>query len=222
MLCGFLAALISLAAAPARAETAARPVGLAPVAELVVKLYPTRLLPSDLVSCLRNAPLPFQGRNDSAFLVDAAVAPRVRVIGIELVDTRLPNAFAIESDETTAAKIRISTALLDRIEDEDSLAFILAHEMYHLQSGKVPTSLDGILLTPRQLSRIAETHQRWEAEADADAARVVLAAGYSVATGGKVLALLRPFDQLEGALPRSHPAIDVRLQALARLVATTS
>ena len=191
------------------------------VVTLLAKLYPGHTLPSNLVRCSEAEPsLPFTAER-AAFLVSLSGNPALKILKVELIESLLPNALAIEADESPAT-IRVSTALLEQLPDEAALAFILAHEMYHLKSGKVPTSLDGILLSPSQLDRIAETHQRWEAEADADAARVLQAAGYSIGSARTMLTLLQGSDRSGTALYRSHPPIESRLQALARLSATTS
>lgn len=199
------------------------------IAEVLARLYPQHLLHSESVQCEYSAKPPesilgAESGSRAAFLIDASTDAWARVIKVEIVDQRLPNAVAIEPDPelSTPPIIRISTALLERLPDEAALAFILAHEMSHLRSGKIPAQLDGILLSPRQIARIAETHQRWEEEADAEATRVIFAAGYANASGSDVLSQLRGFDVAAGALFRSHPKIDLRIEALARLRATTS
>lgn len=203
------------------AESRHSPSSVSAVAVLLAKLYPEHTLPSKLVQCEEPAASTLFSSDRVAFLLNVRGDTSLRIIKVELIDSLLPNALAIEADDAPAT-IRVSSALLEQLPDEAALAFILAHEMYHLRSGKVPTSLDGILLSPSQLGRIAETHQRWEAEADADAARVLQQAGYSIASARTMLTLLQGSDKSDAALFRSHPPIESRLQALALLGATTS
>lgn len=80
-----------------------------------------------------------------------------------VLDTRKPIAIAAEQDQYL-----ISSGLLCELDNEGELAFIIAHELAHLQLGHLERTAEN---TEQQLAQ--------ETAADSSAVHAVLAAGYS-------------------------------------------
>ncbi|PXA90966.1 hypothetical protein DMC47_26550 [Nostoc sp. 3335mG] len=116
----------------------------------------------------------------------------------------------------------VATGLLALARNDDELAFVIGHEMGHvqlrhrdlLQAARIPRN--GAL---RGFGKNGELVQRTEAEADAFGGRLAIAAGYDLSRGAEILARLDPAITLFG-LFRTHADPQVRIRALRAMAAS--
>ncbi|MEN3747634.1 M48 family metallopeptidase [Sphingomonas sp. HF-S3] len=116
----------------------------------------------------------------------------------------------------------VATGLLGLARNDDELAFVIGHEMGHVQLGhrevlqtaRVPRK--GAL---RGFGKNGDIVQRTEAEADAFGGRLVIAAGYDLDRGAVILARLDPAITLFGMF-RTHADPQARIRALRALAAS--
>lgn len=109
-----------------------------------------------------------------------------------IVDSPVPNA------STDGREIELSTALVEQVSDEASLAFIIAHEMAHIIRGHSP---DG---------------PRWtaELEADADALTLMRNAGYDIERTVSDWEASVEAHRMSQSMSPTHPPISIRLHNL--------
>lgn len=116
----------------------------------------------------------------------------------------------------------VATGLLALARNDDELAFVIGHEMGHvqlrhrdlLQAARIPRN--GAL---RGFGKNGDLVQRTEAEADVFGGRLAIAAGYDLNRGAEILARLDPAITLFG-LFRTHADPQVRIRALQAMAAS--
>lgn len=120
----------------------------------------------------------------------------------QVVDLKKPNAYAISPD-----LLVVTTGLLDLIENDSELGFIVAHEIGHLalgHSGKV-----------RALT--AQNQVQHELEADAFAKSLMIKSGLDYADGvNLLLRLANKKTRLGLTIGDSYPTLRLRAYALSR------
>ncbi len=141
--------------------------------------------------------------------------PRVE---ISIVSDLYPNAFTLKRNNDTQVKIVLTVGLLQLVNNESELAFVLAHEMAHVRLEHFSPHVPFLILNSEQLSHIAFIHQSWEFEADREAVEVLNTAGFSAKKAVDLLERLASFDESfhshsADATPflRHHPAIHERV-----------
>jgi predicted Zn-dependent protease len=114
-----------------------------------------------------------------------------------IVDDHEPNAFLSLQHN----RIRITSGMLDVVQHEDELAFIVAHELAHVDLGHGPSFLSG------------QRMKEWDA--DMRAVELLVAAGYDADAGVRLLnRIATAFGQrLHGI---SHPSYKARAERLAK------
>ena len=100
--------------------------------------------------------------------------------------------------------ITLTQGLLDEISTSSELAFVLAHEMGHIELEHLAPVLSSALLTQTQLRRIAQVHQDWEIEADGFALKRILDAGYDPRAGIELLSRLELATEIDAEAEFSH------------------
>lgn len=131
--------------------------------------------------------------------------PPLRVI---LVDAPIANATAGTTNE-----IVLTVGLVALLADEAELAWVLAHEIGHLERGH-PALIADMMRAPdiEGVERRAALRRRFEVEADARAVELMTAAGYDVSAARRVTLMIGG----AGGLLASHPNAEERLEALPR------
>jgi Zn-dependent protease with chaperone function len=140
------------------------------------------------------------------------------IIQLRFLEDPLPNAFALPpvTEEGTPAEIILTSGLMERLQSDTQLAFVLAHEMAHIRMGHFAPQLPPMLFTKEQLEHIATVHAGWELQADQAALHELLASGFDVADVSALLAQLAGFEaHAHEALPASHPPMEQRIAAIA-------
>lgn len=128
---------------------------------------------------------------------------------ILLVPDRAPNAYA-----TPVNDIVISRGLLQVVESDAELGFVLAHELGHIMlHHNAPASEPQLALTGT--SRATQEFVARELQADAFAVRLLSQAGFEPRVALQLLSRLESFEAGNGvSLGRSYPSLDVRVRAL--------
>lgn len=127
---------------------------------------------------------------------------------IIIVDAPAPNATAGPNNEIT-----ITLGLIALLTDESELAWVLAHEIAHLEIGH-PALLADMTRAPDRdgYGRRAALRRRFETEADARGVALMRAAGYDLAGARRVTLLLGAGT--EGSDLSAHPGAQERVAAL--------
>jgi predicted Zn-dependent protease len=168
----------------------------------------------------------------------ARVADKRRTFTLEIVKGPEPNAFALPG-----GFIFVTHSLLELCEqNQDELAFILAHEMAHVIRGHAMDRFisNSAIALGSSAAPIRGLIARWlrtvgvkflesaysqdlELDADTLGARLTASAGYDPKAPAKLLSrlakLARPADQSTlGSYFSSHPAFDLRIERVNRLL----
>jgi predicted Zn-dependent protease len=135
-------------------------------------------------------------------------------IQVFIIEKSTPNAYALPSPD----RIFISRSLLELIENESELAFVIAHEMAHIKYHHFSPHLP-IILNEAQLARIALIHQSWEYEADNEALRLIQGAGFAPESSVSLLKRLSEYENTyshkKAERPfHNHPTIEQRVSAV--------
>jgi predicted Zn-dependent protease len=145
----------------------------------------------------------------------------IPLLALEISARPEPNAFAHPGD-TGSGKIPtifLTEGLLRELQSEDELAFVLAHEMEHLDRNHFSPDLTAAMLTEAQLSHIQAVQQDWELEADQRALQTLARARFRTSAATTVLKRL---SQLAVGAPapsiRRHPHLGARILALTPLL----
>lgn len=187
---------------------------------------PARHSWSDVIAGITTRLLPhahaWQGNgNPQPLVLSWQPRPQLTVPGLSSVEIMIdeearPQAFARPAEKPTlSGRIVLSTGLLAMLENESELAFVVAHELAHLEHDHFSPQLPVAMLTSRQLAQIALTHQRWELQADADAVALLRTAGFDPKAA---VSLLGRLEQAEAnssqSFVRHHPAMHERIAKL--------
>ncbi len=128
---------------------------------------------------------------------------------IVIVDAPAPNAAAGSDGE-----IAITLGLIALLADEAELAWVLSHEIAHLERGH-PELLAELTRAPDRdgYARRSALRRRFETEADARGVELMTAAGYDVSAARRVTRVLGASRRADSDLA-SHPGAEERLDAL--------
>lgn len=140
-----------------------------------------------------------------------------KVIELAISPIGKANAFVFpairdEGGEEEAPRIVLTDGLLSEISSGNELAFVIGHELGHLNFEHIPISLNGFVVSPEQQQRIASIERQWEFQADSFAAQILEQRGLPRSTAGSALSILARVEH--GADGGTHPNIEERLQNL--------
>ena len=141
------------------------------------------------------------------------------VIRLAFLEEEKPNAYTLPShgSQTHSPTIFFTRGLLSRTHFESELAFIIAHEIAHIEGEHFGLEFPSLILTDEQLSHITKVQREWELQADLKAIRVLQNAGYNLKAGVNLLERLHAFDREQSEVVRKHPSILKRVSALKTL-----
>lgn len=152
---------------------------------------------------------------DSIFAVAHNTQGEQQLLQITLQHDIRPNAFSMpqSTDGSQPAQILLTTGLINSINNVEGLAFVLAHELAHIDYDFFPLQLPPALLTTEQQDHIAATHRTWEYAADRLAIQRMRQAGYNSNGARAVLTALSSWEPAYEQQP-NHPRIADRLEAI--------
>jgi hypothetical protein len=105
-------------------------------------------------------------------------------LSFEIRQSSEPNALALRQH---GGLIVLTSSLLNTITSPSELAFVLAHELAHLQHEHIPAPPVNLILTNEQEKHIDSIRRKWEIQADQEATRMLISAGYNPTHGAQLL-----------------------------------
>ena len=220
LLCAAAFAAAPLAHAANQPQDAVRRhtvLGCKEIAEVFTRVYPEFRQSTDLSCPVSPSSDPQAAAGKQCELVFYSVTAKPAFVQISVEKTNVPNAFAYAptQSEPDSGRIVLTSRLLSEFADLSELAFVLGHEMSHLEHNHRIVSLDGYVLSAAQLDKIHSVHQAWELEADRESLARISAAGYDKNSPAIVLGRLGTFETRGGSnLSGEHPLIAVRIAEL--------
>ncbi len=145
----------------------------------------------------------FAGDDLSAYF---GIAP-----SILLLPGTAPNAFVSDSEH-----IILTRGLVQIIENQDELAFVVAHELGHLKLGHLVQNSNAL---PALAERTVSHRQLIERELDADkfAVDLLMKSGFNPGSGLKLLGKISAFSAGESVVAQSaYPSLNLRIRALSQ------
>jgi hypothetical protein len=159
--------------------------------------------------------------NENEAIAFYSVSARIPTIEIKLIKDVELNAYTKFSNyyPQRQAQIYLTDALLKEFSFASEIAFVLAHEMEHLERNLIVPDLDGFMLSTKQLERLKSIHEDWEYQADSAAIKKVLASGLN---GKNAVSFLEKLTRRlhkhqhadEHKFLTMHPSLDLRIEAL--------
>lgn len=132
---------------------------------------------------------------------------------VVILEQPQPNAY-IARNQNENVHLFLTSGLLNLLQTESELAFVLAHEIAHLQNDHFSPHIPSLILTPEQLIHISLVHEDWEFVADRQALETLRAANYHPAESITLLErLAKIVPQAPEAFTHHHPAIQNRIHA---------
>ena len=138
-------------------------------------------------------------------------------IEFSVIEESSANAFALPArpKEALPAQVKLTRSLLNLVQNEAELAFVLAHEISHIRHDHFSMRFPASMLTPGQRERISRTHQKWELDADSEALTSMQRAGMDGLSSLDVLERLGQVSSGPHAgCIRNHPALDERRESI--------
>lgn len=132
-----------------------------------------------------------------------------------------PTAYALKRGSArpdAPARIVITASLLSLLRDSSELAFVIAHELAHIEHDHFSPEIPFAMFTPRQLAHIASTHQRWELDADASAIALLRSGGFDLRASVDILGRLESVETSNESFLRRHPSIRDRISQLREVI----
>lgn len=166
-----------------------------------------RLIPGATLRSVSHTPRSLQ--------FELPISKNSRRLQFSLIDITQANAYALPASDSAEAEIVLTSGLLEEIQTDSELAFVLAHELAHIEDSHFPLQAPTLLLNSKQIAHIQNVHQSWELLADRKAVAILEQSGFHSL---EAIALLRRLErhspQNEPRLLQAHPGIEVRLRAL--------
>lgn len=142
----------------------------------------------------------------------AAQSPKQ--LQISFLDNGKANAFATPPTNV-GAKIILTSGLMTQLSSCEELAFVLAHEMSHINNDHFAPDISALILPQSLIEKMVRIHHDWELIADKDAAERLQAKGidnhYALSLLGKLSKLE---EQTRPAWIHWHPDISERTRNL--------
>lgn len=189
------------------------------VADVFLTLYPAYRPTSD-GSCELSSIADSSIADDSSatFLFYSLAAKNLSTITLTILDDPRPNAYAIDSAHSAsgASELFLTKGLLELMTSRAALAFVIAHEMAHLELDHFAPDFSLLVLTASQEQRVRRIHEDWELTADRRAAQILRKTGFDNREAIDFLRLLGSCgnpDVHENVL-QAHPAIEDRIQSV--------
>ena len=177
-----------------------------------------QLLPHHKLSLSPECPVETVSAGDAQFrqFYLLGPAPGDEPLKITFLNTTSVIALARKGyDDSTTAEIVLSRGLFAQIQLSSELAFVLSHELAHIEFEHFTPQLPLGLFTQRQLERVSSVHIQWELKADARAIERLTRAGFSTLAIAEFLSRLDSHtEDRDPAHLHSHPTLQARLDSL--------
>jgi len=213
----FFLAFLSLATAVSAAETEHK-TGHSQLAHVFLRLYPN-YTQVEASHCLCQTVKETPSISASPLCFKADSSSRIRLV-LHKKDRLNAISLTICPETKKIGEIVIYSELLEQLVSPSEIAFVIAHEMAHLDAGHVLPPLGPTVLSHSQMEEIASIRRRWEHEADIRALDKIVDAGYSAKAPEDLLRRIDtanyPLKSAEYSNFYQHPDSPARLLAINR------
>jgi Peptidase family M48 len=137
-----------------------------------------------------------------------------KIASIEIQDSKEALAFSGE-DKLALSGVILSSSFLSQIKSPEELAFVLAHEMAHIELGHLTSSINLAFLTNKQREHIVAVHHKWELTADTFALNLLNKQGFKTNDISSFIKRLDKTLHKHTEEKSLHPSLLARLENIA-------